>query len=285
MQKPHILWADDEIDLLKPHILFLKSKGYDITSVNNGQDAIDRVLAETYDLVFLDEQMPGVSGIEALQRIKAARPGVPVIMITKSEEEHIMEDAIGSKISDYLIKPVKPNQILLAIKKVLDQGRLVSEKTTQAYQMNFRELAMTLGDRLDAEQWVEAYRKLIYWELELQASSDESMREVFSAQWSEANAQFCKFVEANYLEWLAHPDESTPTLSHQAFKKFVLPELDESLPTVLLLIDNLRMDQWKVLEPLFAELFQIEKEESYYAMLPTATEFARNAFFAGITPL
>jgi CheY-like chemotaxis protein len=284
MQKPQILWADDEIDLLKPHILFLRSKGYDIVSVNNGEDAVERVSAEPFDLVFLDEQMPGVSGIEALQRIKAAKPTLPVIMITKSEEEHIMEDAIGSKITDYLIKPVNPNQILLAIKKVLDKGRLVSETTTRGYQRDFQELSMTLGDRLDAAQWTEAYKKLVYWELELQASTDDGMREVFAAQWQEANAQFCKFVEKEYLGWLSHPDEDTPVLSHQAFKQFVLPEISEELPTVLLLIDNLRMDQWKVLEPMFGELFQIEKEESYFAMLPTATEFARNAFFAGLTP-
>jgi len=203
--KVSILWADDEIDLLKPHILFLKSKGYDITSVTNGDDAIERAEAEPFDLVFLDENMPGVNGLQALTRIKAIKPSLPIIMITKNEEEMIMEEAIGSKIADYLIKPVNPNQILLAIKRTLDNKRLVSEQTTKGYQQDFRNLASTLNDRLSASEWVDVYKKLIYWELELATGSDESMREVFAMQKAEVNNQFTRFLYDDYNDWLNHP--------------------------------------------------------------------------------
>ena len=150
MNSVKILWADDEIDLLKPHIIFLEQKGYAVTTTNNGRDAIDLVKDSFFDIVFLDENMPGLSGLQVLQELKTIDPTLPVIMITKSEEEQIMEDAIGSKISDYLIKPVNPNQILLSVKKNLDEKRLVSEKTTSDYRMEFRDIAMRLGDRMNA---------------------------------------------------------------------------------------------------------------------------------------
>src|SRR3989304_3537044 len=218
MDKIKILWADDEIDLLKPHIIFLQEKGYEVDTANSGDVALEMMKQKNFDVVFLDENMPGLSGIETLSRMKNAQPQLPVIMITKSEEEHIMEDAIGSKISDYLIKPVNPNQILLSLKKTLDNKRLISEKTTSAYQQDFRNIGMQMGDRLDYAQWCEVYKKLIFWELELEKSKDESMSDILVMQKKEANTLFSKFVENNYLSWLNGKEKTPPDLSHVLLK-------------------------------------------------------------------
>jgi DNA-binding response OmpR family regulator len=277
-----ILWADDEIELLKPHILFLESKGYSVDSVNNGSDAVEKSNLQDYDIVFLDENMPGISGLEALSRIKEVKPYVPVVMITKSEEEHIMEEAIGSKIADYLIKPVNPNQILLSIKRNLDQTKLVSQKTNLNYQQEFRQLGMRLGDNLDAEEWSELYAKLVYWELELENSQDSGMREILTMQKKEANQLFSKFVERNYQDWV-NGSSDAPVLIHTLMKDRVIPE-SEHKKTCVLVIDNLRFDQWKVLQPIFSRYFTIDNEEVVYSILPTATHYARNAFFAGLMP-
>ena len=202
MERIQILWADDEIDLLKPHLLFLQDKGYDLCTATSGDEALEQIDKRDFDVVLLDENMPGLSGLETLNRLKAKRPNLPVIMITKSEEEYLMEDAIGSKISDYLIKPVNPNQILLSLKKTLDNKRLISEKTTSNYQQEFRQIGMTMGDRLNWAEWSEVYKKLVYWELELDKSKDESMMEILKDQKAEANKLFSKFIENNYLGWL-----------------------------------------------------------------------------------
>jgi CheY-like chemotaxis protein len=282
-QKIHILWADDEIDLLKPHILFLKSKGYEITPVTNGEDAVEKVQQQAFDIVFLDENMPGVSGLEALPRIKNLQPNLPVVMITKSEEEYIMEEAIGSKIADYLIKPVNPNQILLSIKKIIDNKRLVSEKTTATYQQDFRQLGMLVNDELDAQQWISLYQKLVYWEVELENSADSGMKEVYAMQKSEANRQFGRFVKANYLDWVKQ-QEDAPVMSHNVLKTQFLPLLDDKLTTWLVVIDNLRLDQFRILEPYLNEFFRLDQLQPYFSILPTSTEFARNALFAGLLP-
>ncbi|MFN4145346.1 MAG: response regulator, partial [Runella sp.] len=224
----NILWADDEIDLLKPHILFLTGKGHHITPVNSGIDALEKVEQERYDVVFLDENMPGLTGLETLSQIKQSRPSLPVVMITKSEEEHIMEEAIGSKIADYLIKPLNPNQILLSLKKILDNKRLVSEKTNHSYMQEFRQLAMQYQDRIGHAEWVELYKKLIYWELELENTQDKSMEEVFATQKDEANANFCKFVLDHYEDWLNDADTDKPILSHQLLRKKVFPLINEN---------------------------------------------------------
>lgn len=287
MGKISILWADDEIDLLKPHLLYLQEKGFDVKTVTNGNDAVDEFTKakDSFDIVFLDENMPGISGLETLGKIKNINQRVPIVMITKSEEESIMNDAIGSKISDYLIKPVNPGQILLAIKKNIDKNRLISEKTTSSYQMDFRNIGMMLGDNLNNKQWEEVYKKLIYWELELQSSGDESMKEVYQMQKAEANVLFAKFVEKNYLSWLQNKGMDAPVMSHTLMKNRILPWVEkEAVPTFMLLIDNLRFDQWKVLQPVIEELFKVDKEESYYAILPTCTQYARNAIFAGLMP-
>ena len=212
-----ILWADDEIDLLKPHILFLEAKGYTVQTVKSGSDAIDVCRDSDFDIIFLDENMPGISGLDALPKIKELLPNVPVVMITKSEEEHIMEEAIGSKIADYLIKPVNPNQILLSIKKNLDSSKLVSQKTNTAYQQDFRQLGMQLSGRLDYDEWTELFSKLVYWDLELEKSQDTGMRQILEMQQKEANQQFCKYIEGNYLDWLNGVEEG-PQMLHTVIK-------------------------------------------------------------------
>ncbi len=283
MSKIKVLWADDEIDLLKPHILFLEKKSYAVTTCKSGSEAVDEVKQNRFDIVFLDENMPGLTGLETLNEIKAIRTDLPVIMITKSEEEYIMEEAIGSKIADYLIKPVNPNQILLSLKKNLDHTRLVSEKTTLNYQQEFRKIAMELTDVDSFQEWVDLYLKLIYWELELENVEDTGMFEILESQKNEANIEFCKFIDQNYPEWFDKGVEA-PTLSHTLFKSKILPEISKQQPTLLVVVDNLRYDQWKSFEPIIANHYKKIKEEPYYSILPTATQYARNAIFSGLMP-
>lgn len=284
MQRYSILWADDEIDLLKPHILFLQQRGYDITPVNNGAEAVELSEARHFDIVFLDEHMPGMSGLEALAQIKNHKPNLPVIMITKNEEEQIMEEAIGAKIDDYLIKPINPSQILLAIKKILDNKRLVIEKTNSSYQQEFRKISLAFLDDMNHEQWADIYKKLIFWELQMEEADNRDMGEVLEMQKVEANVNFCRFLKRNYENWLNNPNVDKPLLSHQLMKKKVFPELKSGTPCFFVLIDNLRWDQWKIIEPLLSEYFNIEQEESYYSILPTTTAYARNAIFSGLMP-
>ena len=289
-RQPHILWADDEIDILKPHILFLERKNYKVTGVNSGTEALEEIESQAFDVVFLDENMPGLNGIETLQRMKEKRPHLPVIMITKSEEEYIMEEAIGSKISDYLIKPVNPNQILLAVKKVLDGKRLLSEKAMQDYQREFREIGMKLMGKMDIDNWYDVYRRLVFFDLELQKSEDQSMHDVLNMQFEDANRQFGKFVESGYEDWVASGDDGdtggVPLLSHRVLPK-VLPEVIEGAggrPVYLVVIDNLRLDQWETIAPLLKDSFRTAENRSYLSILPTATQYARNALFAGMMP-
>jgi CheY-like chemotaxis protein len=280
-----ILWVDDEIDLLKPHILFLEKKNYHVTTCNNGRDAIDIFDENNFDIVFLDENMPGMSGLETLSEMKEKKSSIPMIMITKSEEEYIMEEAIGSKIADYLIKPVNPNQILLSLKKNLDHSRLISQKTTLDYQKEFRKITMEMAMVNSYEDWIELYKKLIFWELELENINDQGMIEILESQKVEANSQFGKFIERNYEDWFA-PKADKPIQSHTLFKELVVPEiLKKDKPILFVVIDNLRYDQWKVIESVVANYYKLEKEVPYYAILPTATQYARNAIFSGLTPL
>ncbi len=278
-----ILWADDEIDLLKPQLFFLEKKGYEVITVSNGHDALD-VLNEQSDIdvVFLDESMPGLTGLETLSRIKAFNANIPAVMITKNEAENLMEEAIGSQIDDYLIKPVNPNQILLTLKKLIDNKRLVSEKTATDYQMEFRNIAMEINSGPDHKEWVELYRKILNWELRLDESNNPQMKEIIDMQKSEANKEFSKFVIKNYENWIV--DEDGPVGSHNLLRQHVLPHLKEDTPTILFLLDNLRMDQWKIIEPFISELFRIEEEDSFYSILPTSTQYSRNAIFSGMLP-
>jgi CheY-like chemotaxis protein len=285
MSNIKILWVDDEIDLLKPHILFLEKKNYDVTTCNNGQDAIDLFEENNYDIVLLDENMPGLSGLETLAELKEKKSSIPVIMITKSEEEYIMEEAIGSKIADYLIKPVNPNQILLSLKKNLDHSRLISEKTTLDYQKEFRKIAMDMAMVNSYEEWANFYKRLVYWEMELENIEDQSMVQILESQKAEANSQFGKFIEKNYENWFDEKSDK-PILSHKIFAELVAPEIrKKEKPILFVVIDNLRYDQWKAFESVVQNHYKIEKETSYYAMLPTATQYARNAIFSGLTPL
>ena len=282
MNKITILWVDDEIDLLKPHILFLEGKNYEVVTCKSGQEALEEILKTQVDIIFLDENMPGLSGLETLNEIKVINSSIPVVMITKSEEEMIMEEAIGSKIADYLIKPVNPNQILLSLKKNLDHSRLVSERTTANYQQEFRKIAMDLSMVNTYEEWIDLYKKLIYWELRLEDIEDSSMFEILESQKNEANNQFGKFIENNYEDWFSGQDG--PVMSHTLFKKWIKPEIID-IPTLLVVIDNLRYDQWFAFEETVGSFYKKAKEESYISILPTATQYARNAIFSGLTPL
>lgn len=283
MNTINILWVDDEIDLLKPHILFLEQKQYKVTTCKSGTEALEVIDDTNFDIVFLDENMPGLTGLETLNEIKEKRANLPVVMITKSEEENIMEEAIGNKIADYLIKPVNPNQILLSLKKNLDHSRLVSEKTTSNYQQEFRKIAMDLSMVNSYEEWADLYQKLIYWELQLEDIEDVGMAEILESQKNEANLQFGKFIEKNYPDWF-DKDADAPTMSHTLFKEKVVPELSDNQPTLFIVIDNLRYDQWKAFEPFVNNYYKKVSEAPFYSILPTATQYARNAIFSGLMP-
>ena len=282
MSKERILWADDEIDLLKPHILFLQNKGYEVETVTNGRDAIDALSNQIFNLIILDENMPGISGLEALQRIKILQPNVPVIMITKSEEEDIMNQAIGSEIADYLIKPVNPMQILLSIKKNLHSDELIAEKVTGDYQQEFMRIGQMINSAQTIEDWYELYATLVRWELIL-SNADTNMDEMLRMQKVEANSAFAKFVRRNYENWLTQPEH--PLRSNELFKTKVLPLLDKGEKVCFVVIDNFRLDQWKLVSPLLADFYNIESEELYTTILPTATQYARNAIFSGLMPV
>ena len=282
-----LLWVDDEVDLLKAHILFLEKKGYEVETVNNGMDAIERCQQRTYDLILLDEMMPGITGLETLQRIKEVSPATPVVMVTKSEEEDIMNQAIGSKIADYLIKPVNPNQILLSLKKNIHRKEIESEVTQSGYQQNFMEISMQIDNCRCWDDWVNLYKRLVHWELEL-SSTDSNMTEMLQMQKAEANNGFGKFIKRNYLDWMDEYDrfvssKERPMISPEIFKNVVFPLLDNKQKVFMIVIDNFRYDQWRVFSNELADLFEID-EQLYMSILPTATQYARNAIFSGLMP-
>ncbi len=280
-----ILWVDDEIESLQSQKLFLENKGYEVVTMTNGFDALEYVKANYVDVVLMDESMPGITGLETLTRIKAINRQLPIVLITKNETENLMDEAIGSQISDYLIKPVNPNQVWLSLKKLIDNKRLVAEKTTTSYQQNFRELFMALSDNPNHQQWMEIYKRLVYWELEMEKSDSPEMQEVFQTQKQEANTEFFKYISRNYASWINPKSMDAPIMSHHLFQFKVLPHTTPGIPLFFILIDNLRFDQWKAIEPIFAQNFRIQEEESFYSILPTATQYCRNAIFAGMMPL
>ena len=282
MTNGRLLWVDDEIEMLRPHILFLEKKGYEIDTATNGADAIDLCRESSFDLILLDENMPGLSGLETLMQLKELTPNVPVVMVTKNEEEDLMEQAIGSKIADYLIKPVNPNQILLTLKKNIHAKELVQEVAQTGYRQDFARIGMQLSENLTAEDWKELYKKLVFWEMEL-ATTDSNMTDMLQMQKEEANLTFAKFVRKNYEEWITNPD-SRPLMSPDIFKRCVFPRLSAGRKVLLLVLDNCRFDQWRMLSAELSEDFDIE-ESLYYSILPTATQYARNAIFAGLMPL
>ena len=278
-----LLWVDDEIELLNAHIIFLEKKGYEVVTVSNGPDAIDQCRQQTFDLVLLDEQMPGLSGLETLQQIKEIQPATPVVMVTKSEEENIMDQAIGSKIADYLIKPVNPNQILLTLKKNIHRREIVTEVTQTSYQQQYQQLAMEIDDCRTFDDWKDVYKKLVRWELEL-SSADSNMTEMLNMQKEEANNGFGKFIAKNYLGWIKNNNEGRPLISPEIFKRKIFPEIDKGNKVFLIVVDNFRYDQWRVLSQEIGDMFDID-EDLYLSILPTATQYARNAIFSGLMPL
>ena len=301
-----LLWVDDEIELLKAHILFLEKKEYEVITVSNGTDAIEQCRKHSFDLILLDEMMPGLSGLETLQKIKEIAPAVPVVMVTKSEEENIMDQAIGSKISDYLIKPVNPNQILLTLKKNIHQKEIVTEVTQSSYQQNFSDLSDKISKCKNYNDWINVYKQLVHWELEL-SSTDSSMTEMLKMQKEDANIGFAKFIKENYLSWVKPVQPETgkdnlrnminarntsnkqsqqserPMMSPDVFKKKIFPLLSEGSKVFLIVLDNFRYDQWRMLAQEIGDMFDIS-EELYYSILPTATQYARNAIFSGLMP-
>jgi YesN/AraC family two-component response regulator len=285
MSLAKILWVDDEIESLQSQKLFLENKGYDVHTLTNGFDAIDYVKENFVDVVLIDETMPGITGLETLAKIKEHNSQIPVVLITKNETENLMNEAIGSQISDYLIKPVNPNQVWLSLKKIIDNRRLVAEKTTTSYQQQFRNLFMALNSNPDHNEWMGIYKELVRWELSLQKSDSPEMQEVFQTQKSEANTEFFKFISRNYASWLKEKATDKPVMSHTLMREKVLPQVEKGTPTFFVLIDNLRFDQWRTIQPIFAESFRIVEEDSFYSILPTATHYARNAIFAGMLPI
>lgn len=278
-----LLWVDDEIELLKAHIIFLEKKGYEVVTVSNGPDAIDQCRQQTFDLVLLDEQMPGLSGLETLQQIKEIQPATPVVMVTKSEEENIMDQAIGSKIADYLIKPVNPNQILLTLKKNIHRREIVTEVTQSSYQQQYQQIAMQINDCRTFDDWKEVYKKLVRWELEL-SIADSSMTEMLKMQKEEANNGFGKFIAKHYLDWIDNKTDDRPLISPEIFKTKIFPAIDQGKKVFLIVIDNFRYDQWRVLSQEIGDMYDID-EDLYMSILPTATQYARNAIFSGLMPL
>ena len=284
MSLAKIIWVDDEIESLQSQKMFLENKGYDVQTFTNGFDAIDYVKENFVDVVLLDETMPGITGLETLAKIKEVNGQIPVVLITKNETENLMDEAIGSQISDYLIKPVNPNQVWLSLKKIIDNRRLVAEKTTTAYQQQFRNLFMALNSNPDYNEWMGIYKELVRWELSLQKSDSPEMQEVFQTQKNEANTEFYKFISRNYASWITEKGIDKPVMSHTLVKEKVIPHVEKGTSTFFVLIDNLRFDQWRAIQPVFAENFRIVEEDSFYSILPTATHYARNAIFCGMLP-
>lgn len=282
MQNGLILWVDDEIEHLKAHIIFLQKKGYEVVTVTNGADAIEQCRQRSFDIIMLDEMMPGLTGLETLQKIKIISPETPVVMVTKSEEEDIMDQAIGSKIADYLIKPVNPSQILLTLKKNIHRKEIVTEVTQSGYQQNYMDIAQQIEQCKTADDWIEAYKRLVHWELEL-SSADSGMTEMLNMQKEEANIGFAKYIRNNYLDWVATQPKEHPILSTEIFKKKVFPTIDDGEKVFLIVIDNFRYDQWRMLASEIGDMFDID-EQLYYTILPTATQYARNAIFSGLMP-
>ncbi len=285
MKDKRILWIDDEIELLRSHIIFLSEKGFEVDTVTNGEDAVNSVKEKNYDLIFLDEMMPGIGGLETLGLIKDINQNIPVVMVTKSEEESLMDEAIGGKISDYLTKPVNPSQILLVCKKILEGKRISGQYAAKDYLQDFNEISRAFLNEMDFQEWTEIYMKLVNWDMELDSHPEINLRQTLNDQKKEGNKEFSKFVEKNYKKWTASQgDEYTPTLTPEITSKYVLPHLkDEKNSVFYFVIDCLRLDQWLIMESLLQEYFKINKDYNY-AILPTATPYARNALFSGLYP-
>ncbi len=281
MTKGNILWVDDEIDLLRSHIFFLKEKGFTVETATNGEDAIDLVRSKRFDLVFLDEMMAGMGGLQTLSLIKDVRPELPVVMVTKNETEGLMEDAIGTKISDYLTKPVNPSQILLTCKKFLEGKKITEQYVSRDYIKELQDISISLQSPMDADEWIQLYEKISNWSIELDAHPESGLQQTLADQVRECNVEFSKFVERNYRHWLEQKER--PALSLDVVDRFVIPELQENKSVFLFVIDCMRLDQWLMFEEVLREYFTVSKD-FYYSILPTATPYSRNAIFSGAFP-
>jgi DNA-binding response OmpR family regulator len=280
--KNRILWIDDEIELLRSNILFLEDKGYSVDKATNGEDAIEMVRKKDFDLIFLDEMMAGMGGLKTLAILKDIQPNVPVVMVTKNETETLMEDAIGAKISDYLLKPVNPNQILLVLKKFLEGRRIKGETLSRDYIQEFNRISAEMMEDLNYKDWIDINQQMTQWEMELDEHPELGLKETLYAQRKECNAEFCRFFERNYLEWI-HQKKPGPIFSNQVVESCVIPELENTKSIFFFVIDCLRLDQWMLMERKLYDYFKISKEY-YFGMIPSATPYARNAIFSGLFP-
>lgn len=280
--KGRILWVDDEIELLRSHILLLSEKGYQVETATNGEDAVDLVGSKPFDIVFLDEMMAGMGGLETLSKIKDVHPELPIVMITKNEDEGLMEEAIGGKISDYLTKPVNPSQVLLACKKFLEGKKITGAQVSRDYTKEFNEISAALHGSLTPSEWAGIYFKLVDWSLEMDEHPELGLKQTLIDQFRECNVEFSKYVEKNYRNWLEQ--KSRPTLSIDIVERYLIPELRDSESSVFFfVIDCLRLDQWIGMERILRDLFDVTRDW-YYSILPTATPYSRNAIFSGAWP-
>ncbi|MGH2567447.1 MAG: response regulator, partial [Bacteroidota bacterium] len=277
-----ILWVDDEIDLLRAHVRLLEQKGYEVDTATNGEDAVEMVKTKNYELVFLDEMMAGMGGLQTLSQIKEILPSIPIVMVTKNEAESLMEEAIGGKISDYLLKPVNPNQVLMACKKFLEAKKITGQVVSRDYTKEFQQIALALMGPLDHDGWAELYVKLTNWDLELDDHPELGLRQTLLDQKRECNVEFGKYIERNYQNWIEQKSKK-PLLSNEVVEQRVLPEIDSPASVFLLVVDCLRLDQWLVMEQLLADFFNVQKDY-YFSILPTATPYSRNAIFSGLFP-
>lgn len=292
MTKGKILWIDDEIDLLRPHIMLLEQRGYSVKTANNGEDAVAIAQEERppFDLVFLDENMPGMGGLQTLEIIKQQSPDTPVVMVTKSEEEDLMEQAIGKKISDYLTKPVNPTQVLLAVKKFLEGRQILGEAVSRDYTQEFARMSGQIMMASTAQDWIELYAKLVAWEMELDEHGGLGLAQTLGEQKKEMNSEFGKFVERNYKNWVntiytSENAANRPAMSPDVVEEWLLPELEQGNENVIFfVIDCMRLDQWLIMEAELRNLFKITRNY-HFSILPTATPYSRNSIFAGQFPL
>jgi len=282
-QNRRILWADDEIELLRPHVLFLEGRGYEVMTVTSGEDAVRAVAKERFDAVLLDEQMAGLDGIATLRRIIRLSPGLPVIMITKSEEESLMEEAIGRRIDDYLTKPVNPSQILSALKRLLDSRAINQQHIAQEYVTEFNRINDELDEGLDWDEWLDLHQRLNRWSIDLASERNVELQSLLEQQIDAANFRFNRYIEQHYPTWLKSERPERPPLSHDIVREWVAPLLSRSESVLLLVLDCLRLDHWLALEPMLREDFEIETD-LYYSILPTATPYSRNSIFSGLLP-
>ncbi|MBN1327474.1 MAG: bifunctional response regulator/alkaline phosphatase family protein, partial [Candidatus Cloacimonetes bacterium] len=282
MDMLRILWVDDEIESLQPFIMFLSEKGYNVKTASNGTDAISLVIEDKFDMILLDEMMPGMDGLTTLREINKINAQIPVVMVTKSEEEGIMEGAIASQIADYLIKPVNPNQIIMAIKKIFQTDEIRKNKIGEEYARFSAQLNKALLLSPVWQQWNEMYKEICRWDLHIDEINDNALAQMHFLEKLNCNSEFCNYIIENYKEWLK--SDERPMFSFDLISEFVVPELEKEGPVYFIVLDCMRLDQYFAIEPFLQEMFDIDLN-LYYSILPTATPYSRNAIFSGLLPI